>query len=91
MFKESLSNITCGETTAKPSDQQTNRRRAITFGLGAVVVSAEGFVFGDVRVEELERVLRHHALGDHLVIADDVGERQGDQAALGVWLHRVEL
>ena len=66
---------------------QTSPNLVVTFALGAVVVPAEGLVFGDVGVQELEGILCHQPLRDHLVVPEDVGERQGYQAALGVRLH----
>lgn len=57
----------------------------------AVVKPPKGVVLRDVWVEELERVLWDHPVGDDLVVPDDVGERKGVEAALGVRLDGVEL
>lgn len=43
-------------------------------------MSSEGLVFGDVGVEELERVLRDLSVCDNLVVPDDVGERESAEA-----------
>lgn len=48
------------------------------------VVGPEGFVTGDVRVEEEQRVLGDVLLRQQLVITDDVGQRQRRQLGCGV-------
>lgn len=53
------------------------------------VVLPECLVFGDVGVEEAERVLWDVFGGHHLVGADNVGQRDGAQLLLCVRLHRV--
>lgn len=72
-------------TTRKPPQGGSGGLR--TFVGRVVVKAAEGLVLGDVRVEELERVLGDHAVRDDLVVADDVGQGQRVEAALGVRLH----
>ena len=64
---------------------------ALAFVGLAVVKAPEGLVLGDVWVEELERVLRDEPVGDHFVVAYDVGERERTQTVFSVGLHRVEL
>lgn len=64
---------------------------ALAFAPLAVVKPAEGLVLGDVGVEELERVLRDHAIRDHFVVPYDVDKRQRAQSVFGVGLHGGEL
>ena len=63
----------------------------LTFARLTVVKPSERLVFGDVGVEELERVLRDDAIWDHFVVPDDVGERESAEPAFSVRLHGVEL
>ena len=62
-----------------------------TFARLAVVMFPECFVFRDVRVEEFKRVFWHDPVGDHLVVTDNISERQSTQPALCVRFHRIEL
>lgn len=64
---------------------------ALTFAWLAVVKPSEGLVFGDVGVEELERVLWDDPIGDHFVVSYDVGKRESAKPVFSVRLHRVEL
>lgn len=45
----------------------------LTFLLG---VAPKSLVPGDPRVEEAQRVLRYVLLRQHLILADDLGQRQ---------------
>lgn len=63
----------------------------LAFAPLAVVQPTEGLVFGDVGIEEFERVLRDDAIRDHFVVSDDVDKRQSVEAVFGVGLHGVEL
>lgn len=55
--------------------------------LPLAVVGPKGLVAGGVRVQELEGVLGDVLLHQQLVVADDVGQRQGCQLGRGVGNH----
>lgn len=69
-------------------ERQRTEHALLTVG-GFGVVLPEGLVFGDVRVEEAQRILWDVLGSHHLVRADDVGQGDGRQLLLSVWLHRV--
>lgn len=75
----------------KPIRVEKKRVSTLAFASLAVVQPSEGLVFGDVGVEEFERVLRDDAVRDHFVVSYDVDKGQSVEAVFGVGLHRVEL
>lgn len=64
---------------------------SLAFAWLTIVKPSEGLIFGDVGVEELERVLWDNPVWDHFVVSDDVGKWESAEPVFSVWLHRVEL
>lgn len=63
----------------------------LAFALLAVVMFAEGLIFRNVGIKELQWVLRNDAVRDDLVVSDDVSEGESVETVLGVRLHRDEF
>lgn len=69
--------------------KKANRKNLTFTWLGAVVFT-EGFVFGNVRIQVLQRVFRDVFSHNNFVVSKDVSEWQSRQPAFIVGFHRVE-
>lgn len=63
----------------------------LAFAWLTVVKPSEGLIFGDVGVQEFERVLWDNSIWDYFVVSYDVRKRESAEPVFSVWLHRVEL
>lgn len=62
----------------------------LTFAWLGAVVFTEGFVFGNIRIEVLQRVFGNVLSHNNLVVSKDVSKRQSGQPAFVIRFHRME-